>query len=191
MKNIVPIIEFFKQKSPVNQDGLNELLEKLEVLQYKKQEIIQKENSYQKHFKFLNKGIVREYYTSEKGETNINFYTKSQFISDSSAINNNIATKKNQQALSDVEVLVIEKNDLLKLIDRYECGTKVLNNLLHSLLIKKEEAELNLRTKSPKHIYKDIVRNNPDWLNQIPQYHIASYLNITPETLSRIRKRIY
>jgi hypothetical protein len=38
--------------------------------------------------------------------------------------------------------------------------------------------------------YNELIQDKPNWLQQIPQYHIASYLGVTPETLSRIRRRI-
>ena len=49
--------------------------------------------------------------------------------------------------------------------------------------------EFNRVTKTPDELYKELFIYKPEWLQLIPQYHIASYLNITPETLSRIRKR--
>ena len=45
-------------------------------------------------------------------------------------------------------------------------------------------------TRTAEELYLDIMKTKPDWLLQIPQYHIASYLGITPETLSRIRKQM-
>ena len=58
------------------------------------------------------------------------------------------------------------------------------------LLKHKELLEYNRITKTPEELYKELFIYKPSWLEKIPQYHIASYLNISPETLSRIRKRI-
>jgi hypothetical protein len=60
----------------------------------------------------------------------------------------------------------------------------------HKLLKQKEMLEYNRITKTPDELYKELLIYKQEWLQSIPQYHIASYLNITPETLSRIRKRI-
>ena len=62
--------------------------------------------------------------------------------------------------------------------------------MIVELLKQKEMLEYNRITKTPDDLYKDLLVYKPHWLQNIPQYHIASYLTITPETLSRIRKRI-
>jgi hypothetical protein len=49
---------------------------------------------------------------------------------------------------------------------------------------------VTLKTKSPDKRYKELLSKNPDWINRFPQMQIASYLGITPETLSRVRSRI-
>ena len=54
----------------------------------------------------------------------------------------------------------------------------------------KENDEFNHFVNTAEELYLDIMKTKPNWLLHIHQYHIASYLGITPETLSRIRKRI-
>lgn len=50
--------------------------------------------------------------------------------------------------------------------------------------------DYNSITKTPDELYKELLIYKQEWLQSIPQYHIASYLNISPETVSDIRKRI-
>jgi len=52
------------------------------------------------------------------------------------------------------------------------------------------EIVTTLHTKSPDQRYSHLLAEHPDWLNRFPQRHIASYLGMTPETLSRVRARI-
>lgn len=144
----------------------------------------------EKSLRFLNKGVVREYYATSDKETNINFYTKPQFITDLSSFNANSKTKKYQEALSDIELLAIDKSNFRNLLNEYDCGKSFIDLSFQRLLKNKELFEYNRITKSAEELYNELFIYRQNWLEKIPQYHIASYLNITPETLSRIRKRI-
>ena len=184
------ISKFFETEYPLNKHGLQELLSLFKLEKVKKGNRILEAGYEEKKLKFLYKGVIREYYANSEKETNINFYTKPQFITDLTSFNNDILTKKNQETLSDAEILSIEKEAFRKLLDKYECGKGFIDLSFQKLLKHKELLEYNRITKTPEELYRELLIYKPSWLEKIPQYHIASYLNITPETLSRIRKRI-
>ncbi|AUC16046.1 cAMP-binding protein [Tenacibaculum sp. SZ-18] len=184
------VSKFFETEYPLNQHGIDELLSLFKKKYLKKGEILLKAKTTEKELRFLNSGIVREFYATPEKETNINFYTKPQFISDLFSFNNNSSTNKNQEALSDIELLTIEKEPFTKLLEKYECGKSFIDLSFQRLLKQKELFEYNRITKSADELYQELFIYKTHWLEKIPQYHIASYLNITPETLSRIRKRI-
>ncbi|MDT0621461.1 Crp/Fnr family transcriptional regulator [Croceitalea vernalis] len=184
------IARFFETEYPLNQDGLNELLSSFEVEHFRKGTQILMAKNKEKQLRFLNSGSVREYYATTEKETNINFYTKPQFITDLYSFNNNINTNKNQESLTAIELLVINKKPFYELLKKYECGKSFIDLSFQRLLKHKELLEFNRITKTADELYKELFIYKPNWLEKIPQYHIASYLNITPETLSRIRRRI-
>jgi CRP-like cAMP-binding protein len=190
MTRFAKISRFFETEFPLNKDGLKELYSLFKTKSYNKNQIILKGNTIEKQLRFLNKGIVREYYSTDEKDININFYTKPQFITDLLTFNSNSKTKKYQETLSEVELLVIDKQKLNELLKKYQCGKSVVNESFQKILKQKEFLEYNRITKSPDELYKELLKYKPEWLQSVPQYHIASYLNITPETLSRIRKRI-
>ena len=190
MNEFKEISIFFETEYPLNQDGLRELL-----LLFKKETVtkgtqILKTDTEEKQLRFLNSGVIREYFATSEKETNINFYTKPQFITDLSSFNNDLQTKKNQETLTEVTLLVIDKNPFKELLKKYECGKSFIDLSFQKLLKHKELLEYNRITKTADELYKELFIYKPTWLEKIPQYHIASYLNISPETLSRIRKRI-
>lgn len=184
------ISSFFETEYPLNKDGLRKLLSLFKLEKVKKGTQILNSGTEEKKLRFLNKGVVREYYSTSDKETNINFYTEPQFITDLSSFNSNSKTKKYQEALTDVELLAIDKSSFRKLLNEYDCGKSFIDLSFQRLLRNKELFEYNRITKSPEELYNELFIYRPNWLEKIPQYHIASYLNITPETLSRIRKRI-
>jgi len=184
------IAKFFETEYPLNQEGLKELLSLFKVRVYKKGSLILKANEEEKQLRFLNRGIVREYYATAEKETNINFFTEPQFLTDLTSFIQDTKTKKYQESLSDVELLSINKSEFRALLQKYECGKSFIDLSFQKLLRHKELLEYNRLTKTPDELYKELFIYKTNWLEKIPQYHIASYLGITPETLSRIRKRI-
>ncbi|MCT4700177.1 Crp/Fnr family transcriptional regulator [Tenacibaculum haliotis] len=190
MSDFNEISNFFETEYPLNQNGLKELLCLFKKETIKKGTQILKADTEEKQLRFLNSGVIREYFATSEKETNINFYTKPQFITDLSSFNNDLKTKKNQETLTEVTLLVVDKNAFGDLLKKYECGKSFIDLSFQKLLKHKELLEYNRITKTADELYKELFIYKPDWLEKIPQYHIASYLNISPETLSRIRKRI-
>ncbi|MDW5290722.1 Crp/Fnr family transcriptional regulator [Formosa sp. PL04] len=189
MNDFTEISNFFKSEYQLNQDGLEELFSLFEIRKHKKGSLLIQAQSKEKQLRFLNKGIVREYYSNQEKEININFYVKPQFISDLLTFSQNSKTNKNQECLSVAEVLSIDRKPFFDLLEKYQCGKSFVESSFQKLLKQKEMLEFNRITKTPEELYKELFNYKSEWLQCIPQYHIASYLNITPETLSRIRKR--
>jgi CRP-like cAMP-binding protein len=121
---------------------------------------------------------------------NINFYTEPIFITDFSSFTNSTSTKKYQEALTDIELRVLSKEKFLEFTNQYNCGKLFIETIFQRIVVNKENEEINHFVNTAEELYLDIMKTKPNWLEHIPQYHIASYLGITPETLSRIRKRI-
>jgi len=191
MAQLTEITKFFEKKHPLNKDGLAELLALFETRQYDKGAVIITEGQQETHLRFMNHGGVREYYATPEKETNINFYTEPQFLTDLMAFDNDLPTRRYQEVLAHTEVLLAEKGKFRLLLEKYDCGKAFIAASFQKILQCKELVEYKRSTCTPEALYKDMLTERPHWLRQVPQYHIASYLNITPETLSRIRKRIY
>ena len=184
------LADFFKTDFPLNTDGVTELLNAFETKEFKKNSVIFEAGKVENNLRFLEKGIIREYYATSEKEININFYTTPEFITDFSSFNSDSITQKNQECLSDVKLKVLKKDIFVKLLKKYQCGKTFIDITFQRLLEKKEAFEYNRITKNPEELYRELLANKANWLQEVPQYHIASYLGITPETLSRIRKRI-
>lgn len=181
---------FFSNEFPFNKEGLKEFVNSFVIKSHKKGEIILQNGISEKELRFLDKGIIREYYATNDREKNINFYTNMGFITDFSSFSHSTTTKKYQECLTDVDLRVLPKEKFLDFTNQYNCGKLFIETIFQRIVVNKEIEEFNHFVNTAEELYLDIMKTKPDWLLQIPQYHIASYLGVTPETLSRIRKRI-
>lgn len=190
MNGTEKIAQFFQIEFPLNQEGLAELLASFSLKNYPKNSLLLQNCESETQLRFLQSGIVREYFAREDKEHNIDFYTEPSFISDFSSFFSGNPSFKNQACLSEVRVQELDRSRFLALLDKYKCGQKVVNLTFRKLLAKKEQNEYLHTMQTPDERYQRLLAEQPQWLELLPQYHIASYLGITPETLSRIRKRI-
>ena len=181
---------FFSNEFPFNKEGLEEFVNTFTIKSFKKGEIILENGTIDNELRFLDQGIIREYYATTDKEKNIIFFTDAGFITDFSSFTHATATKKYQECLTDVVLRVLSKEVFSTFTNQYNCGKLFVENIFQRIVVNKETEEFNHFVNTAEELYLDIMKNKPDWLLQIPQYHIASYLGITPETLSRIRKRI-
>jgi CRP-like cAMP-binding protein len=181
---------FFSNEFPFNKEGLGEFVRTFVIKSYEKGKVILKNGDTENELRFLDSGIIREFYASEQKEKNINFYTQTGFVTDFSSFANATKTKKYQECLTDVDVRILSKEKFLAFTNQYTCGKMFIETIFQRIVAKKETEEFNHFVNTAEELYLDMMKSKPDWLLRIPQYHIASYLGITPETLSRIRKRI-
>ena len=183
------ILDFFTSKFPLNTDGLGEFIDAFTVQRYNKEEILLQANQKEKELRFLEEGVVREYFAHDGREMNTYFYTQPGFITDFSSITKNVPTRKYQQCLSNVTMRILPKRTYEAFLEKYECGRSVVNSIFQQVIQSKEQKEFKHFSLTPDQLYVDLLENHREWLQKVPQYHIATYLRMTPETLSRIRKR--
>ncbi|NKI15884.1 Crp/Fnr family transcriptional regulator [Spongiibacter sp. KMU-166] len=142
------------------------------------------------HHYFIADGLVRFYYITPEGkELNKGFYKNNHIVGSLSAA---ILDEPCRFAIETLEPSVLVEIDL-GLMRTLAPKMPVLQRLhLHScemMLIRNERREAELLTMTARQRFLQFVRNFPDLLERIPQYHIASYLGITPVALSRYKKQ--
>ena len=181
---------FLKNQFSLSQEGMEEVVASFACETIPKDSIILQPGQTEKKLKFVHSGFIREYYANEKVERNINFFEPGEFATDFLSFQSDNKTQKWQQSITKVKLRTLPKSTFNQLLQKYECGQSIVEGAFRNILQCVEAKTYNRLTKKPEELYQHILKNNPSWLQHIPQYHLASFLNIAPETLSRIRKRI-
>jgi CRP-like cAMP-binding protein len=159
---------------------------------YKKGAYFNQQKSICKYLGFINTGTFRSYVIDTKTaeEKNVFLYSKNQFVVPFKSFINQTPCDYHTQAMTDASILYININDLLLLYKqshKWERFGRLMAEMAFNVTIGRMESFL---FKTPEERYLDLIKNHPDIFNNIPLYHISSYLGIQGPSLSRIRKRI-
>lgn len=174
---------------------------------FKKNEIIKHSNRPETHLHLITKGSSANFIYKEGHDVCIDLFYEGDFTGDYySLINQYIAQNQNFQkfdmdglynkespifvmALEVLETLTISKDNLFK-IYQLEFGEKVARMIAEVLYLQKQNQQIELLTLTAEERYKRLLLKQPDILQKTANKHIASYLGITPESFSRMRKKI-
>ena len=183
------IATFIQNIHPLSDDILEDVISHFQHLEYPKNYLLLKQGRPCKHLWFLIQGAVRYFYTDEDGkDSNVWFSLDTDVITDAPSFVSHKPSNECIQLLEDSELYAIERNNLYSLLQKHHSFA-----LWHIRLVEKhyvsqiEERTSDLQFLTAKQRYEKLLLQFPNISNRISLGHIASYLNITQETLSRIR----
>ena len=185
-------IEALNQIYPLSKESLIQFEGLLKVEEFKKKDKIAELGEIPTKFFILRTGVVRSYVTDEKGRDLIrSLYVPIKAVGAFSALVLEKPSNSTYDCLTDCEVYVGDFKKFKKIATRNIEFANLYNMVLERLFIRMEKRILELSVLDAKQRYLKLKNHIPEIENLIPQYHIASYLNITPVQLSRIRKDLY
>ncbi|MBR2649260.1 MAG: Crp/Fnr family transcriptional regulator [Sediminibacterium sp.] len=139
---------------------------------------------------YINKGCMRVFYVKEDVEISAYFFTEDMFTNACESFIGQKPSRHFIEAAEDSEVLSISYNKLEELYTKLPKA----NAFFRKMMEERFEAIHNSFTaqilETPEERYSNLQKNNPSLINRIPQHQIATYLGITPISLSRIRSRL-
>jgi CRP-like cAMP-binding protein len=139
---------------------------------------------------FVNAGLLRFFYQTTDGkEFNKSFVAENQFTAAYSAFLTDMPTRFSIQALEECHLLICDLHMVVNMFDRHDCWERLGRILAEQLFIKKEAREAEFLLDDAETRYRNFQKQYPGLEGRVAQYHVASYLGITPVALSRIRKK--
>jgi CRP-like cAMP-binding protein len=152
-----------------------------------KGELILREGEVERNLYFIQGGAVRVFVLTEFEELTIRFGYKGSFINSLSSFITGKPSEFYIEAMRKSRLKIIDKQQLLKLVNESKESLQEYVVLLENLVTQQIEREIDLLTVSPSERLKRVLQRSPNLFQEIPLKYIASYLRMTPETLSRIR----
>lgn len=163
-----------------------------ELRSFKRNEFIQRGDEVPKFSTFVVKGCIRQYMVSDTGNEHIVYFAEERhFIGDLSSMRNKIPSKFYLQALEPTELLIITAANWEKASENYPWWATAHQTGFQKWTAKIQQQMAESVAETSETRYLKLLKERPALFQRVSQHHIASYLGITPETLSRIRKKIY
>lgn len=163
---------------------------KLHKEKLNKHSTILKRGEIENYLSFISEGIMRLYIPQEENELTFGFLFENEFITAYDSFITQTPSHYQIETLTNATLWRISFKDLQAVYQETESGNLIGRRMAENMFLIKSKRELSLLSKTAEERYLDLFSERPKLLQQIPLKYIASYIGVTPQALSRIRKRI-
>jgi CRP-like cAMP-binding protein len=157
------------------------------IRKFDKREVITRAGEVEDYLNFILKGLVRKYYKFDGSEVNIQIAHEGHIIHAQESFHSRTPSEYYVETLEPATFVSITFNNLEKV---YSFGKKMerLGRLVITFtMVLKDQWQMQVIKLQPRERFIDFVNRHPDLLQRVPQKHLASFLNIKPETFSRFK----
>jgi len=189
--NIQPLIEYFNRHLPLVEREVAIVEQSFYERKIKRRQFILQEGDICKVSTFVVSGCFRTYMVDPSGnEHNLQFAIENWWTGDIGSFHGEVPSKLNIEAMEDSVILQIKKEDLLKLYDEGPKFNRIFRVLAENAMVNLQRRTLLNISSTAEERYLDFVDRYSFLFNRISNVQIASYLGVTPEFLSTIRKKL-
>ena len=190
MHDLENIRAFIEQFVHLSDQEFQAGVEALEIKRLKKNEFFLKEGQIAHYIAFNNKGYLRVYYNTDDGDVTRDITPLHTFATGLPSFVNESPSYEVIQATTDCELFIINKEDMQGLFDRYQNWERFGRLVIQDMFVKAQARLYAFIALDAETRYQRLLSEHPDMLQNVPLQYIASYLGVTQQSLSRLRRKI-
>jgi len=190
MNHSAQIRQVFEQLVALSPEQWRTFEQHLEEVIFQKNEFLCRAGQVEKYLYFIHAGAVRVYHQTEQQEFTLNFHFANEFASAFSSFLTQTPSRVYLQALENVQASRIHRAHLYQSYEQHHPAERLGRLFAETLFVHKTNREIDLLSLSAEEQYGNLLRQNPQLVSRISVKHLASYLGIQPESLSRIRQKV-
>jgi CRP-like cAMP-binding protein len=194
LSDITPHIKALKktitERSTITDADLLLLLPYLQIKQWAKNDLLVAQGEIENRVHFIIEGISRSFFFKDDTEISFEFHFQGSFISAYESFLTRTPSQHSVEAFTPLTVLSINHTDLMLVFEQSAKLAQIKLLFTEELFIKTSERVKDLLSLSATERYLKLLNAYPQYVQQIPLKYLASYLHLTPESLSRIRKKL-
>lgn len=184
------LLNYFQRIMPLSPEEIEAIVETMTIRPYKKGTILLKEGQVSTEAYFVLEGCVRLYYLVDGEEKTNNFFTEEQWVISMNSFRQNKPSAHYLDCCLDSLLVVGNREKEESLYRRFPKLETISRKVMEKVFADQQELLSSYTTDSAEQRYLKLLESRPDLFQKIPQYQIASYIGVKPESLSRIRKRL-
>jgi len=182
-------MNFFEQYGKISKEGIEELTSKLKSNTVKKGELLLSHGQICKEIYFIKNGCLRLYYIADGVEITVWFSFEDNSAIELSSFLSGDPTEYFIEAIEDTEFLSLNKSDLLNLYTYYPEMESIMRSFWEDVILNLLQRFTALQKDSAEKRYLHLA-SQEKYMQRIPQKYLASYIGVTPTSLSRIRRNL-
>lgn len=185
------IRQYFETITPLSDEDWHYFSSRLTAATFPKKSLILQAGQTEDHLSFIAEGLVRFYIPGdEENDLTFSFSFAGDFVSAYDSFLTRLPCGYHTEALTNTTLLRISWSDLQDIYKHTAAGNTIGRHASEDLYLTLLRREISLLKESAEQRYMQLVIDQPHLIREIPLKYIASYIGITPQALSRIRKRI-
>jgi CRP-like cAMP-binding protein len=176
---------------PLTDGELKLIDDYFEVKNLKKREFLLQEGKVCNFLGFIVKGTIRHFHTKDGEEKTCDISFENSWVTDFQSFTHNTVCMMNLQAMENTTLFIIKQENLYELYaecHKYETFGRLMTEFVAR---RATEIAMSLSSDKPEERFNNLLKKQPDLFQRIPQKYIANLLGISPESLSRIQRRIH
>lgn len=182
--------QYFKSNFGFGESDWDFLFSKMRRVEIPKKTVVTQVGQVEQQLSFIEKGIVRHYIPKADNDLTFAFVFKDSFVSAYDSFLKQSPSEYAVATITDSVFYSMNYADVQEIFAQTEVGNKIGRIATEELFLNKAKRELDLLNKTAEERYLSLFSDRPELIREIPLKYIASYIGITPQALSRIRKRI-
>ena len=174
--------------STISREGMEQLIPYLEIRQFEKKKKLVNQGEMEDYMNVVIKGLARKYVPSSiKGEVTLQLATEGHFIQSEISFHHRVPSEVIIQTLEPTVLVSIHHERMKEAMDKIPEAEALGRVIIMQMFIKKDARYFDQLNTSTRDRFIQYMNNHPHMLQRVPQKVLASYLNIKPETFSRLK----
>ncbi len=188
----IPLYNNLTEKITITDGDYNKFLELTKSVSISKNDFFIHEGNVSKYIAFVNSGVLYSYTIDKKGNKHVvQIAPENHWISDLFSFFSYETSAFNIQAIEDCEITILSRENFEKACNTIPAIERFFRLLIQNAYVDSLRRVSRIYANSAEERYLNLIKSNPKIIQRVPQHYIASYLGIKPQSLSRIRKKLY
>ena len=185
------LIDYFLKITNLTADETKVLAESMVVKNFNKNEFLVKEGQFTNDTYFILDGCVRQFKTLDGNDITTNFYTEEQWIISLENFEGKTVSNYNLVCMEDTTVVIGNEQKAQELFKQFPRLETVSRQIMETVFKDQQNLMTSYITDKPEQRYLKLLETRPHIFQRVPQYDIAAYIGVKPESLSRIRRKLH
>ncbi|HEY4149792.1 MAG TPA: Crp/Fnr family transcriptional regulator [Chitinophagaceae bacterium] len=181
------LYNYFRRFVNMSGEEFDQLIPYFEIRKFDKKSKLVKIGEVDLYFNIIMKGLIRKYIMVKKKEVTIQLSTEGHMIHSEISFNLQQPSDCIVEAIESTSVLSISYANLQMIYEKFPDTERLGRLIITDMFIKKDFRDLDQLKKTTRERFLEYMQNHPNMLQRVPQKYLASYLNIKPETFSRLK----